>query len=141
MKVNVIGAGPAGLYLGIMMKKADPAHDITVYERNRPDDTFGFGGVFSGFQARWIIVRPYIHGPIPQFRVIGLRGGHRATHITCGGVSRPLNGSGCFFALANDDGFGLIVTPQFHGHVLPTTRSRIGLASLPIDTPDIDWLA
>ncbi len=47
MKVNVIGAGPAGLYLGIMMKKADPGHEIHVVERNRPDDTFGFGVVFS----------------------------------------------------------------------------------------------
>ena len=47
MKVNVIGGGPAGLYLGIMMKKADPAHEIHVFERNRPDDTFGFGVVFS----------------------------------------------------------------------------------------------
>ncbi|MEE2968819.1 MAG: bifunctional salicylyl-CoA 5-hydroxylase/oxidoreductase [Pseudomonadota bacterium] len=47
MKVNVIGAGPSGLYLGIMMKLADPGHEIHVYERNRPDDTFGFGVVFS----------------------------------------------------------------------------------------------
>jgi anthraniloyl-CoA monooxygenase len=42
-----IGGGPAGLYFAILMKKADPAHDITVLERNRPDDTFGFGVVFS----------------------------------------------------------------------------------------------
>jgi anthraniloyl-CoA monooxygenase len=47
MKVNVIGGGPAGLYLGIMMKLADPAHEIDIFERNRPDDTFGFGVVFS----------------------------------------------------------------------------------------------
>ncbi len=47
MKVNVIGGGPAGLYLGIMMKKADPAHEIHLFERNRSDDTFGFGVVFS----------------------------------------------------------------------------------------------
>ena len=47
MKINVIGGGPAGLYFGIMMKKADPAHHIRVLERNRADDTFGFGVVFS----------------------------------------------------------------------------------------------
>ena len=47
MKVVSIGAGPSGLYLAILLKKADPAHDITVVERNRPDDTFGFGVVFS----------------------------------------------------------------------------------------------
>ena len=47
MKIVSIGGGPAGLYLAILMKKADPAHDITVIERNRADDTFGFGVVFS----------------------------------------------------------------------------------------------
>ena len=47
MKVNVIGGGPAGLYFAILMKKAWPATRITVFERNRPDDTFGFGVVFS----------------------------------------------------------------------------------------------
>src|SRR5688572_18394345 len=48
MKVSVIGGGPAGLYLAILMKHADPEHEITVYERNGPDDTFGWGVVFSG---------------------------------------------------------------------------------------------
>ena len=47
MKVHVIGGGPAGLYFSILMKKAWPQTRITVFERNRPDDTFGFGVVFS----------------------------------------------------------------------------------------------
>jgi anthraniloyl-CoA monooxygenase len=47
MKVVCVGGGPAGLYLALLMKKADPGHDVTVLERNRPDDTFGFGVVFS----------------------------------------------------------------------------------------------
>ena len=47
MKVHVIGGGPAGLYFAILMKKAWPATRISVFERNRPDDTFGFGVVFS----------------------------------------------------------------------------------------------
>jgi len=47
VRIVCIGGGPAGLYLAILMKKADPAHEITVVERNRPDDTFGFGVVFS----------------------------------------------------------------------------------------------
>lgn len=47
MRVVIVGGGPGGLYLALLMKKADPAHDITVIERNRPDDTFGFGVVFS----------------------------------------------------------------------------------------------
>jgi anthraniloyl-CoA monooxygenase len=48
MKINIIGGGPAGLYFAILMKKADSAHDITIHERNGPDDTFGWGVVFSG---------------------------------------------------------------------------------------------
>src|ERR1044072_4720656 len=47
MKVDVIGGGPAGLYFAILAKKAWPHMQLTVYERNRPDDTFGFGVVFS----------------------------------------------------------------------------------------------
>jgi len=48
MKINIIGGGPAGLYFAILMKKANGAHQITIYERNGPDDTFGWGVVFSG---------------------------------------------------------------------------------------------
>jgi anthraniloyl-CoA monooxygenase len=47
VKVAVIGAGPAGLYFSLLLKKARPEADITVLERNRADDTFGWGVVFS----------------------------------------------------------------------------------------------
>jgi len=48
MKLNIVGGGPAGLYFAILMKKQDSSHDITIFERNGPDDTFGWGVVFSG---------------------------------------------------------------------------------------------
>lgn len=48
MRITIIGGGPAGLYFAILMKKANPAHQISIYERNGPDDTFGWGVVFSG---------------------------------------------------------------------------------------------
>ncbi|HEX7529855.1 MAG TPA: FAD-dependent monooxygenase, partial [Pyrinomonadaceae bacterium] len=48
MKINIIGGGPAGMYFAILMKEADAAHEITIHERNGPDDTFGWGVVFSG---------------------------------------------------------------------------------------------
>ena len=47
MKIVSIGGGPAGLYFSILMKKAHPDHQVVVYERNRLEDTFGFGVVFS----------------------------------------------------------------------------------------------
>jgi anthraniloyl-CoA monooxygenase len=47
MRIVCIGGGPAGLYFAILMKLRDPAHRVTVIERNRPDDTFGWGVVFS----------------------------------------------------------------------------------------------
>jgi anthraniloyl-CoA monooxygenase len=48
MKINIIGGGAAGLYFAILMKKAQAAHRIKIYERNGPNDTFGWGVVFSG---------------------------------------------------------------------------------------------
>ena len=47
VRITSIGGGPAGLYFAILMKRRDPRHEITVLERNRADDTFGFGVVFS----------------------------------------------------------------------------------------------
>ena len=47
MKIACIGGGPAGLYLGILVKRRAPEHEVVIYERNRPSDTFGFGVVFS----------------------------------------------------------------------------------------------
>jgi len=41
MRIVCMGGGPAGLYFGLLMKKAFPQVDVDVYERNRPDDTFG----------------------------------------------------------------------------------------------------
>ena len=48
MNIKIIGGGPAGLYFAILMKKAEPSHQIQIFERNGPDDTFGWGVVFSG---------------------------------------------------------------------------------------------
>lgn len=48
MRMNIVGGGPAGLYLAYLMKTSWPGHDIRVFEQNAPDDTFGFGVVLSG---------------------------------------------------------------------------------------------
>lgn len=47
MRVACLGGGPAGLYAAISLKLRDPTHEVTVFERNRPDDTFGWGVVLS----------------------------------------------------------------------------------------------
>ncbi len=47
LRIGCVGAGPGGLYFALLMKRADPRHEVVVIERNRADDTFGFGVVFS----------------------------------------------------------------------------------------------
>lgn len=47
MKILIIGGGPGGLYSGLLIKKAEPAWEITVLERNPPDATYGWGIIFS----------------------------------------------------------------------------------------------
>jgi anthraniloyl-CoA monooxygenase len=47
VKINVLGGGPAGLYFALLMMRRNPSHRITVIERDGPDDTFGWGIVFS----------------------------------------------------------------------------------------------
>lgn len=47
LRVAVIGGGPGGLYASALLKRLDPARTITVWERNAPEDTFGFGVVLS----------------------------------------------------------------------------------------------
>jgi len=47
MKINIVGAGPGGLYFALLMKKQDPARLITIFEQNPPDATYGWGIVLS----------------------------------------------------------------------------------------------
>jgi 2-polyprenyl-6-methoxyphenol hydroxylase-like FAD-dependent oxidoreductase len=47
MRIAILGAGPAGLYLAYLIRRRDPAAEIRVVEQNAADATFGFGVVFS----------------------------------------------------------------------------------------------
>jgi anthraniloyl-CoA monooxygenase len=47
VRIAIVGGGPGGLYLAALCLQLDPTHEVTVWERNAPDDTFGFGVVFS----------------------------------------------------------------------------------------------
>jgi anthraniloyl-CoA monooxygenase len=67
VKITVIGGGPAGLYFALLCKKRSPHHDIRVVERNGPDDTFGWGVVFSDETlGNFLDADPATHAAITQ---------------------------------------------------------------------------
>jgi anthraniloyl-CoA monooxygenase len=66
MRIACLGGGPAGLYFAISMKLRDPAHDIHLYERNRADDTFGWGVVFSDQTVENLLANDPVSGAVIQ---------------------------------------------------------------------------
>lgn len=62
MKIVCLGGGPSGLYLALSMKLKNPEHEIAVYERNRPGDTFGWGVVFSDQTVENLIANDPVSG-------------------------------------------------------------------------------
>ena len=64
MRIACLGGGPAGLYFAISMKLRDPSHDVDLYERNRPDDTFGWGVVFSDQTVDNLIANDPVSGAV-----------------------------------------------------------------------------
>ncbi|WP_245645145.1 FAD-dependent monooxygenase [Pseudonocardia acaciae] len=88
MRIAVVGGGPGGLFLATLLRRADPGFAVTVFERNRADDTFGFGVVFSdrtlaGIHAADPVVREALarHGRHWDDIEVRLKG----ERIRCGG--------------------------------------------------------
>jgi anthraniloyl-CoA monooxygenase len=66
MRIACLGGGPAGLYFAISMKLRDPAHVVDLFERNRPDDTFGWGVVFSDQTVENLLANDPVSGKVIQ---------------------------------------------------------------------------
>src|ERR1044071_6423590 len=66
MRIACGGGGPAGLYFAISMKLRDPAHRIDLFERNRADDTFGWGVVFSDQTVENLLANDHVWGATIQ---------------------------------------------------------------------------
>src|SRR6266516_3873332 len=88
MKIVILGGGPAGLYSGLLIKKANPLHDITIIERNAADVTYGWGVVFSdrtlgSFQRADFKTYERITGEFVIWDAIDVR--YRGEVVRCGG--------------------------------------------------------
>jgi anthraniloyl-CoA monooxygenase len=88
VKIVILGGGPAGLYAGLLIKKADPRHEITLIERNPADVTYGWGVVFSdrtlaAFQRADARTYEQITGQFVIWDAIDVR--YRGATIRCGG--------------------------------------------------------
>jgi len=88
MRIAVVGGGPGGLFFATLIRRADPSVEVTVFERNRADDAFGFGVVFSDRTLA------HIHGADPVLReALAAHGRHwqdievrvKGERIRCGG--------------------------------------------------------
>jgi anthraniloyl-CoA monooxygenase len=146
MRVAVTGGGPGGLFLAILLRRADPSVEVTVFERNRAEDTFGFGVVFSdralaGIHAADPVLREALrrHGRHWDDIEVRLKG----ERIRCGGngmaaisrhtllrlMQRRAADAGarlCFgraVGLADLDGFDLVVAADGTGS---TVRAQLG---------------
>lgn len=87
-RVAVIGGGPGGLYAAALLKRLDPAREITVWERNTPDDTFGFGVVLSdetlgGIEHADPVVHRALQAEFVRWDTIDIV--HRGRTLTSGG--------------------------------------------------------
>lgn len=88
LKVAIIGGGPGGLYAAVLLKRLDPRREITVWERNAPDDTFGFGVVLSdetlgGIEHADPTVHRALQGEFVRWDDIDIV--HRGRTLTSGG--------------------------------------------------------
>ena len=126
MRIAVVGGGPGGLYFAALTKRLDPRHEITVWERNAPDDTFGFGVVFSDETLGGIEhADPMIHATMQRefARWDDIDVHYRGAVITSGGHSFAAMSRRRLLGILQDRCAALGVTMDFRA-----------------EAPDVDWL-
>lgn len=122
MKAAIIGGGPSGLYFSILMKQLDPSHEIVVWERNRADDTFGFGVVFSdetlgGIENADSVVADYMTEHFARWSDIDIQ--HRGQEITVGGQGFAAMGRKELLQMLQQRALSLGVTIHFSAEAPP----------------------
>lgn len=104
-RIAIIGGGPGGLYAAALLKRLDPTREITVWERNAPDDTFGFGVVLSdetlgGIEHADPVVYEALQAHFTRWDDIDIV--HRNTRHTSGGHGFAALGRRCLLQILHD---------------------------------------
>ena len=127
MRIAVLGGGPGGLFAALLAKRGDPAREVTVFERNRADDTFGFGVVFSdatldGIHAADPVLRRALteHGVHWDAIEVRLRG----ERFRCGGNGMAAVARKTLLSLLQQRAAEVGVELRFSTEVDPTICSR-----------------
>lgn len=116
MRIAILGAGPAGLYLAYLIKRRDPAADLTVIEQNPADATFGFGVVFSDRALEFLrgddpatydLITPAMEG-WTDLTVV-----HRGTPVTIDGIGFAAIGRLRFLRLMQQQLASVGIEPEF----------------------------
>ncbi|MFC4492523.1 bifunctional salicylyl-CoA 5-hydroxylase/oxidoreductase [Streptomyces ovatisporus] len=125
MRVAVVGGGPGGLYAAALLKRLDPSRTVTVYERNAPDDTFGFGVVLSdetlgGIEHADPAVYAALQREFVRWDDIDIV--HRGTTLTSGGHGFAALGRRRLLAVLHDRCRELGVELRFRTEAPPAAR-------------------
>ncbi len=120
MRIAIVGGGPGGLFLAALVKAGDPAAEVTVFERNRADDTFGFGVVFSDATLAGIhAADPVVRDALTQYGVhwdaieVRLKG----ERFRCGGMGMAAIARKTLLAVLQERAEAVGVTLRFQTEV------------------------